>query len=100
MVPESDLELGQLRLLEVDSAVVLPIDTHVRFLITSSDVLHDFALPAGGIKLDAAPGRLNQASLLSDRATTLTGQCSELCGVYHGFMPIVVNIVNVEEYLS
>ena len=100
MVPESDLELGQMRLLEVDQPVVLPTDTHVRFLITSTDVLHDFALPSAGIKLDAAPGRLNQASFLSDRETTITGQCSELCGVYHSFMPIVVNTVNVEEYLS
>jgi cytochrome c oxidase subunit 2 len=100
MVPESDLELGQMRLLEVDQPVVLPTDTHVRFLITSTDVLHDFALPSAGIKLDAAPGRLNQASFLSDRETTITGQCSELCGVYHSFMPIVVNTVSVEEYLS
>jgi cytochrome c oxidase subunit 2 len=97
---ESDLEVGQYRLLEVDNPVVLPENTHVRFIVTSTDVLHDFALPAAGIKIDASPGRLNQCSLLGQRQTEIFGQCSELCGTYHGFMPIDVKITSVEEYLS
>ena len=100
MLPDSDLELGQYRLLEVDNPVVLPENTHVRFIVTSSDVLHDFALPAAGIKMDAAPGRLNQCSLLGQRQTEIFGQCSELCGTYHGFMPINVKITSIEDYLS
>ena len=100
LVPESDLEEGQIRLLEVDNPVVLPENTHVRFIVTSSDVLHDFAVPAAGIKIDAAPGRLNQSSFISDRTTEMFGQCSELCGTYHGFMPIKVISTNVQDYLS
>ena len=81
MVPESDIEGGQLRLLEVDNRVVLPVDTHVRFVVTSVDVLHDFAVPALGIKIDACPGRLNQTSAIAQREGLFFGQCSELCGV-------------------
>ena len=85
MIPDSDLELGQFRLLEVDNPIILPENTHVRFIITSTDVLHDFAIPSAGIKCDAAPGRLNHSSFFAERESTLYGQCSELCGTYHGF---------------
>lgn len=81
MVPESDLEDGQLRLLEVDNRVVLPVDTHVRFVVTGADVIHDFAVPALGLKIDACPGRLNQTSVITQRTGVFYGQCSELCGV-------------------
>ena len=81
MVPESDLEDGQLRLLEVDNRVVLPVDTHVRFVVSSSDVIHDFGVPALGLKIDACPGRLNQTSVITQRTGVFYGQCSELCGV-------------------
>jgi cytochrome c oxidase subunit 2 len=100
MKPESDLETGELRLLEVDNSIVLPEKTHVRFLVTSTDVLHDFAMPAAGIKMDAAPGRNNQTSFYSDRTAVLYGQCSELCGAYHGFMPIKIEVVPMVDYLS
>lgn len=99
MIPDSDLEDGQLRLLEVDNRVVLPVDTHVRFVVTGADVIHDFAVPALGLKIDACPGRLNQTSVVTQRAGTFYGQCSELCGVYHGFMPIVVEAVELDAYL-
>lgn len=79
MTPESDLEEGQFRLLEVDNNLVLPVDTHVRFIVTGADVIHNFAVPALGIKLDAIPGRLNQTSVLIQREGTYYGQCSELC---------------------
>ena len=100
MVPESDLELGQYRLLAVDNPVVVPENTHVRLIVTAADVLHDYAVPSLGIKIDATPGRLNQTSLLAERIGTFYGQCSELCGVWHGFMPTTVESVSVEDYLA
>ena len=98
MVPESDLELGELRLLEVDESVVLPVDTTVRAIISSKDVLHDWAIPSLGVKLDAVPGRLNQSSIIGQRIGTFYGQCSELCGVMHGFMPIKIEIVSQDNF--
>jgi cytochrome c oxidase subunit 2 len=81
MLPESDLELGQFRLLDVDNKVVVPTDTHIRLIVTSTDVIHSFAVPSLGLKLDCCPGRLNQASVLIDRQGTFYGQCSEICGL-------------------
>lgn len=100
MVPESDLEEGQLRLLDVDSRVVVPVDTHIRFIVTGADVIHDFAVPALGLKIDAVPGRLNQTSVLIQREGVFYGQCSEICGVGHGFMPVVIEAVSLEKYLA
>lgn len=99
MVPDSDLEDGQLRLLEVDNRVIVPVDTHIRFIVTATDVIHDFAVPALGLKIDAVPGRLNQTSVLVQREGVFYGQCSEICGVYHGFMPVVIEAVSLEKYL-
>jgi cytochrome c oxidase subunit 2 len=98
MIPEDDLELGQLRLLEVDNRVVLPIQTYVRVILTSADVLHSWAVPSLGVKCDAVPGRLNQTSLFLKREGVFYGQCSELCGANHGFMPIVVEGVPLDDY--
>ena len=100
MIPEDDLELGQLRLLEVDNRVVLPVATHIRVLVTSADVLHSWAVPSLGVKCDAVPGRLNQLSLFMQREGVFYGQCSELCGANHGFMPIVVESVGLDDYLN
>jgi cytochrome c oxidase subunit 2 len=100
MKPESDLELGEFRLLDVDNRVVVPTDTHVRLIVTGADVIHDYAVPSLGIKIDAAPGRLNQGSFIIPRNGVYYGQCSEICGVYHGFMPTAVEAVSVEDYLS
>ena len=100
MLPESDLELGQFRLLDVDNRVMIPVDTHIRLIVTGADVLHSFAVPSFGVKIDACPGRLNQASILAERTGTFYGQCSEICGVYHGFMPIAVEAVSVQDYLA
>jgi cytochrome c oxidase subunit 2 len=100
MVPEEDLEEGQLRLLEVDNRVVVPTNTHVRMIITAADVLHSWAVPSLGMKMDAVPGRLNQASMFIKREGVYYGQCSEICGVNHGFMPIVVEAVPLEDYIS
>lgn len=99
LVPESDLEKGALRMLEVDNRVILPELTHVRFIVTAADVIHSFAVPALGIKCDAYPGRLNQVSVLINREGTFYGQCSELCGILHSSMPIVVESVSLEKFL-
>ena len=99
MLPDSDLELGQFRLLDVDNKVVIPTDTHIRLIVTGADVIHSFAVPSLGLKLDAVPGRLNQVSFLAERTGTFYGQCSEICGVWHGFMPIVVEAVSSPDFL-
>lgn len=100
LVPEADLEEGALRMLEVDNRVIIPELTHVRFIVTAADVIHSFAIPALGIKVDAYPGRLNQASVLINREGTFYGQCSEICGILHSSMPIVVESVSLEKFLS
>lgn len=82
--------LGLFRLLETNKRVILPINTHIRLLITAVDVLHSWAIPSFGIKIDACPGRLNQINLFIKRLGIFYGQCSEICGVNHGFMPIVI----------
>ena len=73
MIPDSDLELGQFRLLDVDNKVIVPTDTHVRLIVTGADVIHSFAVPSLGIKIDAVPGRLNQTSILCERTGTFYG---------------------------
>jgi cytochrome c oxidase subunit 2 len=90
MIPEEDLIEGQFRLLEVDNRLVLPTELHIRLLITAADVLHSWAVPSLGIKVDACPGRLNQVNVFIKREGVFYGQCSELCGINHSFMPIVV----------
>lgn len=90
MLSDDDLEDKTLRLLEVDNPLYLPIEVNVRILVTSSDVIHSWAVPSLGVKLDACPGRLNQTSVYIKRIGNFYGQCSEICGVNHGFMPISV----------
>jgi cytochrome c oxidase subunit 1 len=99
IVPESDLEMGTLRMLEVDNRVILPELTHTRFVVTSGDVIHSWACPALGIKIDAYPGRLNQVSVLINRTGTYYGQCSEICGILHSSMPIVIESISLEKFL-
>ena len=100
MKDEASLEEGEFRMLEVDNAVVLPVDTHIRFIITGADVLHDWAVPALALKVDACPGRLNQASVIIERTGYFYGQCSEICGVLHSSMPIKIEAVEVEKFFS
>ena len=90
MKPTDELFIGQLRLLEVDNRLYLPINVNIRLLITSGDVLHSWAVPSFGLKIDACPGRLNEVSLYIKRVGLFYGQCSEICGVNHGFMPIAI----------
>jgi cytochrome c oxidase subunit 2 len=98
MIPTDQLQPGQLRLLEVDNQVVVPVGTNIRLLLTSADVLHAWAVPAFGVKMDTVPGRLNETWMRIERPGTYYGQCSELCGVNHGFMPIAVRAVSKEEF--
>lgn len=98
MKADADLVPGQLRLLATDTTVLLPTTTRIRLLTTSADVIHSWALPAAGVKMDAIPGRLNQVSLFFNRPGIFHGQCSELCGVNHGFMPITVKALSVERF--
>lgn len=99
IVPESDLEHGTLRMLEVDNRVILPELTHVRFIITAGDVIHSFSCNSLGIKCDAYPGRLNQVSVFINREGVFYGQCSEICGILHSSMPIVIESVSLEKFL-
>jgi len=100
LIPESDLDDGALRMLEVDNRVILPELTDIRFIVTAADVIHSFACPALGIKSDAYPGRLNQTSVFINREGVFYGQCSEICGVLHSSMPIVIESVSIEKFLS
>jgi heme/copper-type cytochrome/quinol oxidase subunit 2 len=100
MLSSEDNTLPQLRLLEVDNPLLLPINTSIRILVTSSDVLHSWAVPSLGIKIDSCPGRLNQVALNIYRKGIFYGQCSELCGINHGFMPIVVIGVDLPVFLK
>jgi heme/copper-type cytochrome/quinol oxidase subunit 2 len=99
IVPESDLELGTFRLLEVDNRIILPELTHTRFMISAADVIHSFACPSLGIKCDAYPGRLNQVSVHINREGVFYGQCSEICGILHSSMPISIQSVSLEKFL-
>jgi cytochrome c oxidase subunit 2 len=100
MVPTSDLEQGDNRLMEVDNCLMLPIQTHIRVLVTGADVIHSFAVPALGIKTDAIPGRLNQTNMFIKRPGLFYGQCSEICGSNHSFMPIVVRGVSLDKFVN
>ena len=98
MIEEKDLKEGQPRLLSVDNEVYVPVNKVVKVMITANDVLHAWALPSFGVKRDAVPGRINETWFKADRVGTFYGQCSELCGIKHAFMPITVNVVSQEEY--
>nr|AFA46081.1 cytochrome c oxidase subunit II [Cercopithecus albogularis francescae] len=93
MLPPLFLNPGDLRLLEVDNRVVLPIEAPVRMMITSQDVLHSWTIPTLGLKMDAVPGRLNQTTFTAMRPGVYYGQCSEICGANHSFMPIVAELI-------
>ena len=98
MIEDKDLKGNQPRLLSVDNEVVVPVNKNIKVLITANDVLHAWALPSFGVKRDAVPGRINETWFKADRTGTFYGQCSELCGIKHAFMPITVRVVTEEEY--
>jgi cytochrome c oxidase subunit 2 len=100
MIPTNELPEGNFRLLEVDNHTVLPINTQIRVLITAADVLHSWAVPSLGVKVDGTPGRLNQTSFLINRPGLFYGQCSEICGANHSFIPIVIESVPTNTFIS
>ena len=100
MIKEEDLKENQPRLLTVDNEVVVPVNKVVKVLITANDVLHAWALPSFGVKRDAIPGRINETWFKAEKVGTYYGQCSELCGIQHAFMPIMVRVVTEEEYIE
>nr|YP_010010533.1 cytochrome c oxidase subunit II [Nereis zonata]QOH99539.1 cytochrome c oxidase subunit 2 [Nereis zonata] len=100
MTNVSDLTPGDFRLLEVDNRVVLPTNVEIRVLISAADVIHSWTVPALGVKADAIPGRLNQVSFIIQRPGVFYGQCSEICGANHSFMPIAVESVNTDSFIS
>lgn len=100
IIPTQDLTPGQFRLLETDHRIVVPIESPVRVLVTADDVLHSWAVPALGVKMDGVPGRLNQTAFLTSRPGIYYGQCSEICGANHSFIPIVVEAVPLQYFES
>jgi cytochrome c oxidase subunit 2 len=100
LVKEEDLKEGQQRLLSTDNPVVVPVDTVIRVQTAAADVLHAFAVPALGVKIDANPGQLNETWFKATKTGTYYGQCSEICGAGHGFMPIEIKVVPKEEFAA
>lgn len=100
MVQDGDLQPGQPRLLATDNAIVLPVQTNIRIQLTADDVIHSWAVPALGVKTDSTPGRLNETWARIERPGIYYGQCSELCGVNHAFMPIMIQAVSREEFVT
>nr|QFK69672.1 cytochrome c oxidase subunit 2 [Parapenaeopsis tenella] len=100
MIPTNELKENEFRLLDVDNRTVLPMNTQIRVLITAADVIHSWTIPALGVKADAIPGRLNQVSFLINRPGLFYGQCSEICGANHSFMPIVIESIPVNSFLN
>ena len=98
MLEDDELEEGQPRLLATDEAVVLPVGAKIRLLTTADDVIHSWAIPAFGVKMDSVPGRVNETWFQINREGMYYGQCSELCGTLHGFMPIMIEAVSQEEF--
>ena len=98
MIETKDLKENEPRLLAVDNELVVPVNKVVKVMITANDVLHAWALPSFGVKRDAVPGRINETWFKAEKVGTYYGQCSELCGIKHAFMPIEVRVVTEEDY--
>nr|AYQ18934.1 cytochrome c oxidase subunit 2 [Discolomatidae sp. 4 ACP-2013] len=100
MIPSIELKSFNFRLLDVDNRVIIPLKSQIRMIITSDDVIHSWTIPSLGIKIDATPGRLNQISFMTNRTGLYFGQCSEICGANHSFMPIVLEIISSKYFIK
>nr|YP_002229141.1 cytochrome c oxidase subunit II [Ascaloptynx appendiculata]ACH89990.1 cytochrome c oxidase subunit 2 [Ascaloptynx appendiculata] len=100
MIPTNELNNNGFRLLDVDNRTMLPMDTQIRVLVTAADVLHSWTVPALGVKIDATPGRLNQTNFYINRPGLFFGQCSEICGANHSFMPIVIESIPMKFFIN
>nr|ASN78601.1 cytochrome c oxidase subunit II [Mecinus janthiniformis] len=99
MIPDNQLLNSDFRLLDVDNRMIIPFNTQIRIIVTSIDVIHSWTIPSLGIKIDATPGRLNQANFNINRTSLFFGQCSEICGANHSFMPIVIETVSTNKFI-
>nr|UXG58556.1 cytochrome c oxidase subunit 2 [Dermacentor albipictus] len=99
MLSEMDMKKGSFRLLETDNNLVIPVNTNIKFLISSADVIHSWTIPSLGLKMDAIPGRLNQCFSSSNRPGMFYGQCSEICGANHSFMPISLEVTSLKNFM-
>ena len=100
IIPTEQLNVGDYRLLEVDNRLVVPINIEIRIIVSAADVIHSWTVPALGVKIDAIPGRLNQASFYIKTPGVYYGQCSEICGVNHRFIPISIEVINIEDFIK
>nr|ABV71236.1 cytochrome oxidase subunit II [Styringomyia didyma] len=100
MIPTNELPMNGFRLLDVDNRIILPMNSQIRILVSAADVLHSWTIPALGVKIDATPGRLNQTNFLINRPGLFFGQCSEICGTNHSFMPIVIESVPTNYFIK
>nr|YP_009652697.1 cytochrome c oxidase subunit II [Dermacentor everestianus]QCF46395.1 cytochrome c oxidase subunit II [Dermacentor everestianus] len=100
MIPESEMNMNSIRLLETDNNLVIPMNTNIKFLISSADVIHSWTVPSLGLKMDAIPGRMNQCFSSSNRPGLYFGQCSEICGANHSFMPISMEITSLKNFMN
>nr|WEG23139.1 cytochrome c oxidase subunit II [Bithia sp. 1 HNL-2023a] len=100
MTPTNELMMNSFRLLDVDNRVTIPMNSQIRILVTAADVIHSWTIPALGVKVDATPGRLNQTNFLINRSGLFFGQCSEICGTNHSFMPIVIESIPINFFIK
>nr|YP_009517338.1 cytochrome c oxidase subunit II [Histia rhodope]AXO78689.1 cytochrome c oxidase subunit II [Histia rhodope] len=100
MVPSNELSLNNFRLLDVDNRIILPMNNQIRVMVTATDVIHSWTIPALGVKVDANPGRLNQTNFFMNRPGIFYGQCSEICGANHSFMPIMIESVAIKNFIN
>nr|QTC08190.1 cytochrome c oxidase subunit II [Sinochauliodes squalidus] len=100
MIPNNEMPMNGFRLLDVDNRIILPMLSQIRILVTAADVLHSWTIPALGVKIDATPGRLNQTSFFINRPGLFYGQCSEICGANHSFMPIVIESIPTNKFIN
>nr|QRV62512.1 cytochrome c oxidase subunit 2 [Hydroporus puberulus] len=100
MIPTNELNLEGFRLLDVDNRIILPFNSQIRILVSAMDVLHSWTIPSLGVKIDATPGRLNQTNFFMNRPGLFYGQCSEICGANHSFMPIVIESVPTNTFIK
>nr|YP_009390958.1 cytochrome c oxidase subunit 2 [Meroptera pravella]ARV87616.1 cytochrome c oxidase subunit 2 [Meroptera pravella] len=100
MIPMNEMSSNNFRLLDVDNRIILPMNNQIRIMVTATDVIHSWTIPALGVKVDANPGRLNQTNFYMNRPGIFYGQCSEICGANHSFMPIVIESISIKNFIN
>nr|YP_010309824.1 cytochrome c oxidase subunit II [Sphragifera sigillata]UMR54949.1 cytochrome c oxidase subunit 2 [Sphragifera sigillata] len=100
MIPYNEISPNNFRLLDVDNRIILPMNNQIRIMVTATDVIHSWTIPSLGVKVDANPGRLNQTNFFINRPGIFYGQCSEICGANHSFMPIVIESISIKNFIN